>query len=76
MARAPAGRTALRGVLATGSYQVTFVRLACLGGRGKGRQVRLKALGRWITGSAPHRATTQIIAVDNKSGPRGWRGGR
>ena len=29
MARAPAGRTALRGVWATGSYQVTFVRLAC-----------------------------------------------
>jgi hypothetical protein len=29
MARAPAGRTALRGVWATGSQQVTFVRLAC-----------------------------------------------
>jgi hypothetical protein len=29
MARAPAGRTALRGVWATGSYQVTSVRLAC-----------------------------------------------
>ena len=28
-ARAPAGRTALRGVWATGSYQVTSVRLAC-----------------------------------------------
>src|SRR6266540_6941177 len=30
MARAPAGRTALRWVWVTGSYQVTFVRLACL----------------------------------------------
>src|SRR6266511_4871550 len=29
MARSPAGRTALRWVWATGSYQVTFVRLAC-----------------------------------------------
>src|SRR4029453_14203653 len=29
MARAPAGRTALRGVWAAGSYQVTAVRLAC-----------------------------------------------
>jgi hypothetical protein len=29
MARAPAGRTTLRGVWATGSYQVTSVRLAC-----------------------------------------------
>jgi hypothetical protein len=56
MARAPAGRTTLRGVWATGSYQVTFVRLACLSvAGGSSRQVRFQAQGRWITGSDPRR---------------------
>jgi hypothetical protein len=41
--------------LATGSYQVTFVRLACRWGRGSGRQVPSKAPGQRCGGSGPPR---------------------
>jgi hypothetical protein len=66
VARAPAGRTTLRGVWATGSYQVTFVRLACLRWPQHEPTGQIPGThGRWISGSDPHHDHhNQIIAVD------------
>jgi len=78
MARAPAGRTALRWVWATGSYQVTLVRLACRWWCGSSRQVRFKAPSRWMSGSGSPRNTTRstVVATARADRSHQWAQGR